>query len=75
MLAIVMGVIFVTLGLWGVFAWGWEFVVVIKGLIPAMFVCGGILAVIAGITSLRDTLEAKSSLKKEYENKEGNKEE
>ena len=69
MLAIVFGLIFMILGLWGLASWWTDFMMVLKGLIPVLFVFGGLLAVIAGVTSIRDSIEAKNAAAKEAEQK------
>jgi hypothetical protein len=72
MLAVIVGLVFVALGLWGVIAWWTSFLVILKGLVPVMLACGGLLAVIAGVTSIRDSMEAQASMReKESEKKEG----
>ena len=69
MLAVIVGLIFVALGLWGIAAWWPYFVIVLKGSVPPMIIVGGLLAIIAGITSLRDSLETKTVVKKDIEDK------
>ena len=64
MLAVIVGLIFVVLGFWGVVIWWSDFMIVMHGLVPAMISCGGLIAIIAGITSIKDSLEAKADLKK-----------
>ena len=68
MVALVIGVVIAVLGVVGIFRWTTAFVIVLKGSVPIMLVCGGLLAVIAGITSIKDSIEAK---KLEQEKKEG----
>jgi len=63
MLAVIVGAIFMLLGLWGVITWWSSFLVVLKGLVPAMIVCGGFLAVVAGVTSMRDSMKAQVTQK------------
>jgi hypothetical protein len=59
MVALIVGIIIVVLGVAGIARWPGDFVHVLKGSVPAMLVCGGLLAVIAGITSIKDSMEAK----------------
>jgi len=61
MLAVIVGLIFVILGIWGVIAWWPLFLIVIKGFIPVMIACGGLLSVIAGATSIRDIMEGRTT--------------
>ncbi len=67
MLALIVGIIVAAIGIWGVKVWFPDFIMVLKGSIPALLVCGGLLAIIAGITSIKDAMEAK---KLEAESKE-----
>lgn len=60
MFAIIVGAGFVVLGFWGVVAWWQDFVIVLKGFLPVMIVFGGFFSVIAGASSVRDSIEAKS---------------
>lgn len=59
MLALVIGLVFVILGIVGLMQWFKEFIMILSGSVPAMLVCGGLLAIIAGITSIKDAAEAK----------------
>jgi|YNPNPStandDraft_1061719.scaffolds.fasta_scaffold99466_2 hypothetical protein len=72
MIALIIGIIVVVLGVVGIVQWFSDFVSVLKGAVPPMFVCGGLLAIIAGITSIKDAAEAKKleeERKKEEEKK------
>ena len=53
MAAILIGVVFVLVGLWGVAHWVHDLVAVLKGLGPISMVLGGVIAIVAGISSLR----------------------
>lgn len=59
MVALIIGVVVVILGLLGIITWFPDFVMILRGSVPAMFICGGLLAIIAGITSIKDSIEAK----------------
>ena len=59
MLALIVGLVFSAIGLVGIVKWFDSFKDVLKGSIPAMLLCGGLLAIIAGITSIKDSIEAK----------------
>lgn len=63
MLAIVFGLMFIVLGLWGIIHWLPDVMVIVRGLAPAMFCSGGLLAVIAGIASIRDDMEDRAQKK------------
>ena len=52
MLSLLVGLITVGLSLWGIALWREEFLLVMKGFLPLCFLMGGVVAVIAGISSL-----------------------
>ena len=66
MLVIIFGLLFAIMGLWGVLTWWSDFVIMLKGFAPFMLFCGGIIAIIVGISTISD------SLKKGSENREEN---
>jgi hypothetical protein len=51
-MAIVVGIVFIALGLAGFLKWFQEFIYVAKGLGPIVLLTSGVLAVIVGIASL-----------------------
>ena len=51
MLSLLVGLVSIGLSLWGVVLWREEFLLVMKGFLPLCFLMGGIVAVIAGISS------------------------
>ncbi|MGA2091433.1 MAG: hypothetical protein ABSH12_08270 [Endomicrobiales bacterium] len=63
MLAIVFGLIFIMCGMWGILRWLPDTLMILRGMLPGMLCCGGVLAVIAGIASIRDNMEAKAQKK------------
>ena len=69
MLAVIVGICFIVVGLWGILGWWSSFVIVFKGLVPVMFACGGLLAVIAGATSIRDEMELRATREAEEKKK------
>jgi len=74
MVALIIGLIVVVLGVIGIVTWFPDFVLVLKGSVPAMLICGGLLAIIAGITSIKDSIEAKK-LEEEHKKEEQSKQE
>jgi hypothetical protein len=58
MMAMVVGLIFILLGLWGIITWRDSFLMVLKGIVPLMLVCGGLLSLIAGVTAIKDKISA-----------------
>lgn len=51
-MSMVVGLIVAALSLWGMLHWRQDLVVVLRGLVPLLFLGGGILAVIAGFTTI-----------------------
>lgn len=68
--ALIGGLIAVALGVWGIVSWFKDFIVVIKGSVPLMVALGGLLSIIAGITTMKDAAEAKK-LEKENQLPQG----
>ena len=58
-LGIVIGVITVLLGLKGLIAWRGDLLTVLRGSMPVIFILGGAIAVIAGISEIRDEISSK----------------
>ncbi len=65
MVALIVGLVFVVFGLWGVVVWRTDFFQVCRGALPAFLLMGGVLAVIIGITAIRDSLKGKEEVKSE----------
>ena len=61
---VVIGVVIAVLGLIGLLAWRDEFVTIIKGMVPAMLIFGGAIAVIAGLSEIKDEAAAVKEAKK-----------
>lgn len=57
--SIIIGAIVALLGLWGLMGWFEDFLTVLKGSIPAMLIFSGVIAVIAGLSELKDEAAAK----------------
>lgn len=64
-IAIVGGIIAVILGIWGIVLWWGAFIHVLKGTIPAFLILAGIIALIAGIGEVKDTIARKKEEQKE----------
>ncbi|MCX5666868.1 MAG: hypothetical protein NTY34_00925 [Candidatus Omnitrophica bacterium] len=60
---IVIGIIAVLLGLKGLCGWWGDFVTVLKGCLPAILILGGAIAVIAGISEIKDEISSKRNSK------------
>ena len=63
-LGVIIGAIIVLLGIKGIWCWWGDFLTVLKGSLPAMFILGGAIAVIAGISEIRDEASSKKQEKK-----------
>lgn len=53
MLSILLGTVTVALGIYGLLHWSSHVLVFLKAIIPVSFICGGLIAILAGISSLR----------------------
>ena len=68
-LAIVGGLVSILLGIKGLIVWFADFKVLLKGGVPPMLIFGGLIALIAGIGEVKDSI-ARAKEKKQ-EKKEG----
>jgi len=57
--SVVIGAIVVLLGLLGLMSWWGEFTVILKGMLPAMMIFAGAVAVIAGLSEMKDEASSK----------------
>jgi hypothetical protein len=53
MIAVIVGSAFIALGVWGVFEWFSEVLIILKGFGSVSLILGGIVAVIAGMSSMK----------------------
>ncbi len=58
-LGIVIGIIAVFLGLNGLIAWRGDLFIVLRASLPVIFVLGGAIAVIAGLSEIKDEISSK----------------
>jgi len=58
-ISIIAGTAAVVLGLVALFSWWWSFVEILKGAIPCILIAGGLIALLAGISEIKDTAIAK----------------
>jgi hypothetical protein len=58
-LAIIAGLVAMVCGVWLVIEWWDEFVILVKGCIPPILFFGGLIALIAGISSIKDAARTK----------------
>lgn len=59
-LSIIIGVAAFLAGFLGLIRWWGLMMVVLKGTIPAILICAGLIAVIAGISEIRDESASKN---------------
>jgi len=53
------GIISILIGIWGIVTWWWSFAELLKGCIPPILVLGGLAALFAGISEVKDSLRSK----------------
>ena len=58
------GIISIIIGVWGIAAWWWDFKVLLRGSVPPILVLGGLAALFAGISEVKDARQAKKEEKK-----------
>ena len=61
--SIIIGSCVTILGILGLMIWRSDFLTIIKGSVPVILVFGGVIAVIAGLTELKDEAAAKAKSK------------
>ncbi|MBF0439024.1 MAG: hypothetical protein HQL93_07875 [Magnetococcales bacterium] len=54
MVSIVVGLVMLALGLWGLSAWWWSVTEVLRGVVPILLIILGPIALGAGVTQLRE---------------------
>ena len=63
-LSVVIGAVVALVGLFGLIKWRGDFLIVLKGTVPAMLIFGGVIAAIAGLSEMKDELASKKEEKK-----------
>ena len=58
-LSIAIGGLVVFVGLVLLINWWYEFLFLLKGVVPALLILGGVIALFAGLAELKDTLKDK----------------
>ncbi len=56
--SIIGGAIAIALGIWGLSAWWWSVAEVFRGLVPILLLIGGLVALSAGISMVREESES-----------------
>lgn len=70
MLAVIIGLVFSIIGLWGIISYLPQMAIVAKGLVPFMVFVGGCISIVAGITAIRDSLDEGKAKNKENQKSE-----
>jgi hypothetical protein len=63
MLSVLVGGIVLLLGLILLVSWWFEFVFILRGILPGILILGGGIAVLAGISEFKDTIKNKTEKK------------
>ena len=58
------GLISIILGIWGIITWWYSFVMLLKGSVPPILILGGLAALFAGVSEIKDCMQAKKEEKK-----------
>ncbi|MDD5173405.1 MAG: hypothetical protein PHV48_01065 [Candidatus Omnitrophica bacterium] len=59
-LGIVIGIIAALLGIKGLIVYRGDLLIVLRGSIPVIFILGGVIAVIAGLSEIKDEISSKN---------------
>ena len=63
------GLISIILGIWGLITWWYSFVILLKGSVPSILILGGLAALFAGVSEIKDCMQAKKEETKSKEEK------
>jgi hypothetical protein len=63
------GLISIIVGIWGLVSWWDNFVILLKGSVPLILILGGLAALFAGISEIKDCMQAKKEETKSKEEK------
>jgi len=63
-LSIVVGALVALAGIILIIRWWYELMFVLRGTVPAFLIFGGVIAFIAGVSELKDTIKSKKEEKK-----------
>ena len=59
-LSLLIGAIVSIVGLILIIAWWYEFMFLIRGILPCLLILGGIIAILAGLSEFKDTIKMKA---------------
>lgn len=63
MLSLLVGGIVLLVGLILLVSWWFEFLFILRGIVPGILILGGLVAILAGISEVKDTLKIKTEKK------------
>ena len=63
------GLVSIILGIWGIMTWWYSFVILLKVSVPSILILGGLAALFAGISEVKDCMQAKKEEAKSKEEK------
>lgn len=52
-------IISLVIGIWGIMSWWWSFTELLKGAVPPILILGGLAALFAGLSEIKDSAKAK----------------
>lgn len=67
MINVIAGLIAIVLGIWGLKVWWWSFSELLRGLIPLVLIIGGLVAIAAGISGVKELKDLKLRVEPEEE--------
>ena len=53
MVAVLVGAVFIGLGIWGIVHWFHEFLIALKGFVPISILIGGVVSLITGLATFQ----------------------
>ncbi|MCX5687665.1 MAG: hypothetical protein NTV71_03355 [Candidatus Omnitrophica bacterium] len=63
------GLVSIIIGIWGLVSWWYSFVILLKGSVPTILILGGLAALFAGISEVKDSMQTKKEEAKPKEEK------
>jgi len=57
-------IISMLIGIWGLIGWWWDFKALLRGAVPPILILGGLAALFAAISEIKDSAKAKKEDKK-----------
>ena len=63
------GLISIIVGIWGLITWWYSFVILLKGSVPPILILGGLAALFAGMSEIKDCMQTKKEETKDKEEK------